>query len=97
MRSFDRTFLVHPLLCEACVDLVTRSAWLRFESDSVADLDGVVEALTARGFSAHPRETTAFGATVEADRSWGWWKQWRQLIVALVLLVLSVVGHLAEA
>ena len=97
VRSVERTLLDQPGVCEASVNLVTRSAWLRFEDDSVADLDGVVEALTARGFSAQPRETNAFGAAVEADRSWGWWKQWRQLIVALVLLVLSVVGHLAEA
>ena len=97
VRSVERTLLDQPGVCEASVNLVTRSAWLRFEEDAVADLAGVVEALTARGFSAHPRETDAFGSSVEADRSWGWWQQWRQLIVALVLLVLSVVGHLAEA
>ena len=97
VRSVERTLLDQPGVCEASVNLVTRSAWLRFEEDAVADLAGVVEALTARGFSAHPRETNAFGSSVEGDRSWGWWQQWRQLIVALVLLVLSVVGHLAEA
>ena len=58
VRSVERTLLDQPGVCEASVNLVTRSAWLRFEEDAVADLAGVVEALTARGFSAHPRETT---------------------------------------
>ena len=73
VRSVERTLLDQPGVCEASVNLVTRSAWLRFEDDADADLDGVVEALTARGFSAHLRDTNAFGSSLEADRSWGWW------------------------
>ncbi len=97
VRSVERTLLDQPGVCEASVNLVTRSAWLRFEDKADADLDGVIKALTARGFKAQSREMTAFGSSGEIDGSWGWWQQWRQLVIALVLLVLSVVGHLAEA
>ncbi|MGB1196165.1 MAG: heavy metal translocating P-type ATPase [Synechococcus sp.] len=100
VRAVERTLQDQPGVQEASVNLVTRSAWLRLDPaalDPQQALEGALEALRSRGFSAQPRQSGVLNANAEPDRAWGWWNQWRQLMVALVLLLLSVLGHLAEA
>ena len=101
VRAVERTLLAQPGVKEASVNLVTRSAWLRLESEETTAseplLDQVLAALDGRGFSAKPRQSALVSQDTESERNRGWWLQWRQLMVALVLLLLSVLGHLAEA
>ena len=101
VRAVERTLLAQPGVQEASVNLVTRSAWLRLDSEATTAseplLDQVLAALDGRGFSAKPRQSGVFSPETESERNRGWWLQWRQLMVALVLLLLSVLGHLAEA
>ena len=101
VRAVERTLLAQPGVREASVNLVTRSAWLRLDSEATTAseplLEQVLAALDGRGFSAKPRQSGLVSQDMELERNRGWWLQWRQLMVALVLLLLSVLGHLAEA
>ena len=101
VRAVERTLLAQPGVQEASVNLVTRSAWLRLDSEATTAseplLEQVLAALDGRGFSAKPRQSGLVSQDMELERNRGWWLQWRQLMVALVLLLLSVLGHLAEA
>ena len=60
VRAVERTLQDQPGVQEASVNLVTRSAWLRFEPtglDVQQSLEGALDALRSRGFPAQPRQS----------------------------------------
>ena len=95
VRAVERTLLAQPGVQEASVNLVTRSAWLRLDSEATTAseplLEQVLAALDGRGFSAKPRQSGLVSQDMELERNRGWWLQWRQLTVSYTHLTLPTI------
>nr|WP_259720872.1 cation-translocating P-type ATPase [Synechococcus sp. CS-1328] len=96
VRAVERRLLEQPGVCQASVNLLTRTAWVGLAPGAATDtLPALQASLLGLGFEASPRSSMeALDRRGQREQE-HWWRQWRQLVVALLLLLVSGMGHLA--
>ncbi len=112
VRAVEQRLQQQPGVRQACVNLLTRTAWLELEpgfgppdapveavpAEAAAWLEPILASLAELGFQARPREENAVPLSRrERLRQRDWWQQWRSLFLALSLVLVSALGHAAES
>ena len=93
VSAVEKRLRAQPGVQEACVNLLSRSAWVELEPPATAE--ALLESLAALGFPGHLRDPAdELERLQQARQAQGWWSRWRQLLVALLLLLLGAVGEI---
>ncbi|WP_036902067.1 MULTISPECIES: cation-translocating P-type ATPase [Prochlorococcus] len=99
VQSVEKTLLSESSVVSAHVNLVERTALIELQDES-SDIQGIIDALSRRGFQARKRLFSSEArepALAAINQQKKLWQKWKQLMIALFLLILSVLGHLTEA
>jgi Cu2+-exporting ATPase len=108
VRAVEQRLRQQPSVRQACVNLLSRTAWVELdpvpsapdsgEATPPEALQPLLDSLQELGFAARPRREAALPLSRrDRLRQRSWWQQWRSLFTALSLVLISALGHAAES
>ena len=97
VQAVEKILINHPIVNNASVNLVTKTAFIEIEEPHKT-LTDLIQTLTSKGFPAKERDyqTTSNSVELDTQGNQSLWNKWRQLIIATSLLIFSGMGHLVE-